>query len=202
MESTQVVVATQIAPAGRGPARWNARLVEAHLPWLYGSLALGFVAQRTAQTVLDAWYARSQYPVPYYVGQLSFSGERLQGWYSFMEGRGTLGVYWRTQFIDFGFVAATAVLFTVLAALVARAFPAGRGREIATRVVPFAAAGPGFDAVENCLSFLLLADPHHVNHALALVYSTAAALKFAGFAAVAGWTLAGLAAAVARWRRG
>jgi hypothetical protein len=194
------------APSASSTSRragWATWLVEARLSWLYSGLLVGIVVQRIAQATLDTWYARSLYPVPYYVGQLSFSAERLQRWYTFMAGQGTLGIYWRTQMIDFGFITSTALLFTILAALVARAFPAGsRGRRVASRMVPFAAIGPAFDVVENLLSFLMLPDPHHVNRTLALVYSSSAALKFAGFVAIAVWTLGALVVAVAVRVRG
>ncbi|GHJ47332.1 hypothetical protein Cs7R123_46740 [Catellatospora sp. TT07R-123] len=179
------------------------RALAARPPVLLGALLLAFATQRISQTILDGFYARSGYPVPYYVGQLSFSGEKLSGWYTTMQRAGTLGVYWQTQFVDFGFIAATALLFTALLLVVARALPAGtRARAIAICVVPFGLVAPAFDALENLLSFALLQDPSSVSQPLALAYSTAAALKFAGFAAVYLWTTAGLiTAAVLRLRR-
>src|SRR5690348_9050965 len=81
------------------------RVQRAKLPVLAGATVAGFVAQQITQTVLDGFYARSGYPVPYYVGQLSFSAGKLSGWYTTMREAGTLGVYWQTQFMDFAFIA-------------------------------------------------------------------------------------------------
>ncbi|MEV4507402.1 hypothetical protein AB0K00_00380 [Dactylosporangium sp. NPDC049525] len=172
------------------------------LPVLAGATVAGFAAQRVSQTVLDGFYARSGYPVPYYVGQLSFSADKLSGWYTAMLQAGTLGVYWQTQFMDFAFIAATALLFTAALALVARAFPAGtRARRIATLAVPLGVFAPLCDVVENLFSFAMLPDPGSVNPVLAVLYSSAAALKFAGFFAVYLWIPVALIAALAQRRR-
>ncbi|MBB5868140.1 hypothetical protein F4553_001519 [Allocatelliglobosispora scoriae] len=172
------------------------RTTAARLPLLLGLLGVGFVAQRVSQGVLDGFYARSGYPVPYYVGQLSFSGRKLSEWYSAMEQGGTLGIYWQTQFVDFGFIAATALFFTAVLLLVARAMPPGRAaRTRAVALVPLALVAPALDVLENLISFVLLGDPAQVNGALAIVYSTVAAVKFAGFAFVYLWTVVGLLAA-------
>ncbi len=174
----------------------------ATLPVLVGATVAGFAAQRVSQAVLDGFYARSGYPVPYYVGQLSFSAEKLSGWYTSMRQAGTLGIYWQTQFVDFAFVAATALLFTAALALVARAFPAGtRGRRIASGAVVLGPLGPLFDVVENLLSFAMLPDPGSINPVVAVLYSTAAAVKFAGFFAVYLWIPAALVAALISRRR-
>ena len=86
------------------------RAVALPLPVLIIAVVVSVGAVLASQALLDGFYARSGYPVPYYVGQLSFSAARLQGWYGDMLDRGTLGVYWQTQFVDFGFIAATLLL--------------------------------------------------------------------------------------------
>lgn len=179
------------------------RGVAAPLPLLFGALAAGVVAQSVAQTVLDGFYARSGFPVPYYVGQLSFSARKLESWYAEMERGGTLDVYWQTQFVDFGFIAAVALLHTAALLLVARAAPVGtRWRRAATALVLLGPAAPVLDAGENVVSFVMLARPHGVSQLAAVVYSAAAAAKFAGFVAVYVWVPVGLAAAaVLRYRR-
>ncbi|BCY05320.1 hypothetical protein [Actinoplanes sp. L3-i22] len=169
---------------------------------LISVVALGFAAQRITQTVLDGFYARSGYPVPYYVGQLSFSAGKLSGWYAEMRRHGTLGVYWQTQFVDFAFIAATMLFFTALLVAVARAFPAGsRGRRIGRRMVWFGVAAPLFDVLENLFSFVMLPDPAAISPTVALLYSTAAALKFACFVVVYLWTAGGLSTAGIQWIR-
>jgi hypothetical protein len=166
-------------------------------------VAVGFAAQRVTQTVLDGFYARSGYSVPYYVGQLSFSATKLEGWYGEMERNGTLGVYWQTQFVDFAFIAATMLFFTALLATVARAIPAGgRGRRFAQRMILAGVAAPLFDVLENLFSFVMLPHPGSISPAVALLYSGAAALKVAAFFAVYLWTAVGLVTAVTMRVRG
>ncbi|MEU4159660.1 hypothetical protein [Actinoplanes sp. NPDC026670] len=165
-------------------------------------VVLGFAAQRITQTVLDGFYARSGYPVPYYEGQLSFSADKLTGWYSTMQANGTLGIYWQTQFVDFAFIAATLLFFIALLSAVAQAFPAGtRGRRLARRMIWLGAAAPVFDVLENLLSFLMLPDPTTISPTIALLYSTAAALKFTCFIAVYLWAIIALPTAATLRRR-
>ncbi|WP_456789811.1 hypothetical protein [Cellulomonas sp. P5_C5] len=174
-----------------------ARAASARLPLLLALTAGGFVAQRVTQTVLDSFYARSAYPVPYYEGQLSFSASKLEGWYGTMQQDGTLGVYWQTQLVDFAFIAATAVFFTALLLCVARAVPSTHpARRIALALVPLGAAAASLDVVENLVSFVMLADPTSISAPVALLYSGVAALKFAGFLGVYAWTVVGLVLAV------
>jgi hypothetical protein len=196
-----------LSSAGPPPKRsWALRLADRgttlRLTWLLGALAVGLVAQRLTQAILDTFYARSGYPVPYYEGQLAFSAAKLTGWYTAMQRNGTLGVYWHTQFVDFGFILATGLLFTAVLLLVARAVPAGAARRLALTLVLLGPVVALLDVVENLISFVLLTSPTAVSEPLALIYSTAAALKFAGFLAVYTWAVAGLVtAAVLRLRR-
>lgn len=137
--------------------------------------AAAFALFQFAKGALDASYAASGYPVDYATGQLSFSAAKLQGYYAVMGQAGTLGIYVRTQVIDFGFIASVMVLSLLLGPLVAR---------LGARWIGFAAAiagiaGASFDVIENLLSFVLLADPQNLSQGVALAYSTAAAIKFA-----------------------
>ncbi|MDG6100845.1 hypothetical protein Daura_02090 [Dactylosporangium aurantiacum] len=55
--------------------------------------------------------------------------------------------------------------------------------------------------MENLLSFAMLPDPASISPVLAMRYSTAAALKFAGFIAVHLWIPVALIAALGSRRR-
>jgi hypothetical protein len=176
--------------------------VNAPLPLLLGLTAGGFVAQRVSQTVLNTFYDRSGYPVPYFEGQLSFSASKLMGWYGTMQRNDTLDVYWQTQFVDFAFIAACAAFFTALLLTVARAIPATHpARKVAVALVPLGAAAALCDVVENLISFVMLADPTSIGEPVAWIYSGAAALKFAGFIGTYVWTVIGLVLAVTIRRR-
>ena len=178
------------------------RTLSLRLAVLVTATAASLILQNVVQAVLNGFYARSGYPVPYYVGQTSFDATKLEGWYGTMDAAGTLDVYWQTQFVDFGFVAATALLHFFALVLVARLLPDGRWRRFALAMVIVGLCAPAFDALENLVSFIALADPTSINPVVAVVYSSFAALKFAGFFAVYLWVPVGLvAAAVLKARR-
>jgi hypothetical protein len=144
--------------------------------------SVSLVLNLAATAWLNASYAASGFPVPYHVAQLSFNAQRIKGWYAFLIEKGTLGVYWQTQFIDFAFIATVLVLHVSVLWLVSRLFaPGTRGRRWMLAVAALSAIAPLADAAENGVSFLMLADPSGFADGLALVYSSLAAVKFAFF---------------------
>ena len=179
------------------------RALSLRLVVLVAATVASVVLQNVVQAILNGFYARSGYPVPYYVGQTSFDAANLESWYGTMDAAGTLGIYWQTQFVDFGFVAATALLHFFALVLVARLLPDGRWRRLGLALVVVGLSAPAFDALENLVSFIALANPTVVSPIVAVVYSTFAVLKFAGFFAVYLWVPVGLVtAAVLTARRG
>jgi len=89
--------------------------VVAHLT----AAALAFGVFLWVKGQLDASYAASGHPVDYATGQLAFDARIIEGYYAHMIETGSLQIYWQTQFIDFGFIAAVmtvAMLFGTLAA--------------------------------------------------------------------------------------
>ncbi|MEX1166074.1 MAG: hypothetical protein WEK74_04270 [Hydrogenophaga sp.] len=140
------------------------------------------VLNLAATAWLNASYAASGFPVPYHEAQLSFDAQKIKGWYAFLIDNDTLGVYWQTQFIDFAFIATVLVLHVSVLWLVSRLFaPGTRGRSVMLGVAALSAIAPLADAAENLVSFVMLADPSGFPDALALVYSSLAAVKFAFF---------------------
>lgn len=163
------------------------------------ALGLVFVAFQLVKAQLDRLYAASGYPVDYATGQLSFSAEKLSGWYGAMAAQGTLDVYWRTQFVDFAFLASVGLMGFLAGALLSRL---GRGvwaPRLGRVAAVLAAVGAGFDAVENLLSFWLLVARDAMPQAGALIYSSAAALKFGCL--VTAMLIAPLALVAVLWSR-
>jgi len=133
---------------------------------------------------LDTSYAASGHPVDFATGQLSFDARLIEGYYAHMIEAGTLQVYWQTQFIDFGFIAAVMAVAMLFGTLAARL--GGRinrlgvwGWHLGLAAAIVGVSGAALDALENLLSFLMLASPQAIPQPLALAYSTAAAAKFA-----------------------
>jgi hypothetical protein len=159
-------------------------------------LALAF--NLFASRILNASYADSQFPVPYQVAQLSFDHQKLKGWYAFLIDRGTMGTYVQTQHIDFIFIVSVFVLHLLALLLIARLFPpASKGRRWMETAAVLSTLAPIADALENLVSYAMLAQPLDFSPWLALVYSSLAALKFGMFTFAYAAAVLGLGAALA-----
>lgn len=146
--------------------------------------ALSFGAFQWVKGRLDASYAASGHPVDYATGQLAFDARTIESYYAHMIEAGTLQVYWQTQFIDFGFIAAVMAVSLLFGTLAARFGERINrlgvwGWRLGIAAAILGVSGAAFDALENLLSFLILASPQAIPQPLALAYSTAAAVKFA-----------------------
>lgn len=140
---------------------------------------VAFGALRVIQRVLDASYAASLHPVDYATGQLAFDAATIEGYYAVMIEAGTLDIYWRTQMIDFGFIASIMVLSLLLGTFLARLGGMGSwGWRLGMGAAVLGVAGASMDAIENLLSFVMLVNPQDIPQALAIVYSSFAAAKF------------------------
>lgn len=145
--------------------------------------AVSLVALAISNAILTNSYVSSGHPVSYAEGQLAFNGDTIKGYYAHMTNVGTLDTYVTTQIIDFAFILSVMAVGVFLASRLARA------ADIRSRLGRVAAAsgtllviGAGFDVIENVISFIMLANPEDFPNALALPYSSAAAIKFAAMA--------------------
>lgn len=148
--------------------------------WLHLALVpLLYLVMNAAQGILDASYARSGFPVDYMTGQTSFSGVASKAWYLVMTEQGTLGIYWQTQIIDYGFIVSVMALGLIFGTFMARlAMKHGWGYKVgmlAAVVIPLGALS---DACENLVSFVMLSMPTTFPDWLALPYSSFAVAKF------------------------
>jgi hypothetical protein len=132
-----------------------------------------------ASDILTKSYLESLFPVPYFEAQLSFDAEKLKGWYSFLIENNTMDKYLQTQNIDFLFMASVLLLHFFALLLVSRLFPSSsrwRSGMIVCAVV--SSLAPIADALENLVSYIMLADPLQFPDFLAYIYSSFAAIKF------------------------
>jgi len=149
--------------------------------WVHAACATGTVGFfQWIKGRLDAGYAASGHPVDYFTGQTAFSGPVVKEYYGHMQDAGTLDIYVRTQMIDFGFILAMIGIGVFVFTLLARA---GRAGSFSRRVGLLAGlsivTGALCDAIENGISFIMLANPAGFADWLALPYSTFASVKFA-----------------------
>ena len=156
------------------------RLIVLPLALHLGAAAAAFAGFQWVKGRLDASYAASMHPVDYATGQLAFDARLIEGWYAHMAEAGTLGIYWQTQFIDFGFIAAVMAVSLLFGTLAARlGWPGSWGWRLGIAAAALGVAGASCDILENLLSFAMLARPDSIAQPLALAYSSAAAVKFA-----------------------
>jgi hypothetical protein len=155
-----------------------------------------------ATKILNAAYAASGFPVAYWQAQLSFNHEQLKGWYAFLVDKGTLDLYVHTQLIDFVFIASVLLLHTAALLALSRGLPAqSKARQALVWAALLSTIAPLADAVENGISFVMLANPTGFEPWLAIAYSTFAALKFGMFTFAYLAAVGGLLAALHFWTR-
>ncbi len=160
----------------------------------------GLALNLWAADLLDAAYAASRFPVPYWTAQLSFDHEKVKEWYAFLVANGTLGQYVYTQVVDFLFIASVLLLHTSALLVVSRVCSEGsKARKYMVVAAALSAIAPLADAVENAISFVMLSDPAGFPAMLAIAYSSTAALKFAVFTFAYAALPAGLLAALYLW---
>lgn len=134
---------------------------------------------------LDHLYAASGFPVPYFEAQLSFSGAQIKQWYGELLNTSGLDPYIHTQYFDFVFIASFLLFHYFLLVLIARGFST---HSICRRALLFCATlsllAPLADALENVVSFIMLANPLSFNDTWAIVYSSLASVKFVTFVVI------------------
>ena len=159
--------------------QWQSKFTALQL-MVIGLLALLF--NFWATDLLNASYASSGFPVPYWQAQLSFDANKLKSWYQILIERGTLDRYIQTQHIDFVFIASVLILHIVVLLAISRALPANSGLRRAMIIAAMLSAiAPIADALENGISYIMLANPADFAEGLAWIYSSLAAVKFAMF---------------------
>jgi len=132
--------------------------------------------------VLNASYAASKFPVPYFVQQTSFDPEKMRGWYAFMAQEGTLGRYITTQHIDFLFMLSVLVLHVSVLLWISRWFAVNtKARTVMIVCALLSVLAPVADALENGVTYVMLADISNFHDYLAYLSNSLSVLKFAMF---------------------
>ena len=169
--------------------------------WRWWLLAVvGLISARLVQVFwLDPAYVQSQFPVPFYIGQTTFNAIELKSYYQVMLDKGTLSLYWQTQWIDFVFIVCTYWAFFALTQSIhhsiKRAQPRARSWQAVARaacyIAPIAAVA---DMLENLISFIMLLQPKGFWDIWVYPYSSFAVVKFCIFALTYLWTAINLLA--------
>jgi len=127
-----------------------------------------------ATKILNASYAESKFPVPYFEAQLSFSAEKIKGWYAYMVEQETLSIYTKTQHIDFIFILSVLILHFVVLVLISRLYPdASKGRRVMIICAYISMLAPIADALENLVSYVMLAKPRRTGRSISVLQKAA-----------------------------
>lgn len=143
---------------------------------------VSFIFNYYASAILTKSYEASQFPVPYFEAQLSFSAVKIMTWYEFLVQNNTMDIYVTTQNIDFLFMLSVLLLHVSAILLLSRGFALGsKLRKYLVYAALISASAPIFDALENAVSYVMIANYNTFPAWLAILYSSFAAAKFAMF---------------------
>lgn len=132
----------------------------------------GFIAVETS-------FAKTNYPAPLIASQLAFSGATTKAHYATLYTQGTFDRFVLTQVIDFAFIIGLILTLFFAHVAVARGQPPGSGwQQLALRLAVISPLISASDALENTVSFFMLADPQGFPNWLAILYSGFAAVKW------------------------
>jgi len=158
--------------------------------WLAGTLA--FVGQQLTMGWLNRLYAMTEYPVTFFEGQTTFDGEVIKGHYAVLQEKGTFTDFINVQLYDYLYMATVIAAFALVCIAIYRCLPDRAWLKSLALwmliITPFAAV---FDALENAVSFVMLANPINFPNWLAYPYSTFAVIKFALFTLFYAWAVVG-----------
>lgn len=182
-------------------SRLFARVLRLPLIMHAGAAAVAVVAMGLVNHSLERMYVATGYPVSFVEGQTTFSGPTVKRHLAELVERGTLNDFVQVQLFDYIFMVTVALVGLGVGSLLVR-LTRGRWRTAGWVVMGGLLAGPAADALENLVSFVMLADPAGFPDVLAVVHSSLAVLKFAAmglaFAAALLGVLAAAGTAVAR----
>ena len=143
---------------------------------------VALIVNTIANKLLNQFYAASQFPVPYFEAQLSFSSEKIKGWYACLVENNTMDKYLFTQHFDFCVIVSVFVLHLSVLWLLSRLFAkASKMRKVMVVAALLSMIAPFADALENAVSYVMIANHDRFSDGLAILYSSLAALKFAAF---------------------
>ena len=124
-------------------------------------------------------FAKTNYPVSLLEGQLAFSGTTIKSHYATLLAQGSFDRFVLTQVIDFAWIVGLMLTLFFAHVAIARGQPAGSTwRQLALRLAVLAPLIAASDALENVVSFVMLADPEEFPDWLAVLYSGLAAIKW------------------------
>lgn len=167
--------------------------------WQWWGLGiLGFVVFNRTVVWLEGIYAQTQFPASVMAGQTTFDHEMVKRFYAFMSEQGTLDLYVKVQQLDFLLMV---TMFAAIFGLTVAAYRSVKSistlSSIAWWLVVITPLAPFFDALENAVSFVMLADIVNFHSSLAVIHSGLAVIKYAlSFSGIFGAFIIGMLAII------
>ena len=154
----------------KGPATW--------IWWLTGIFS--FYLFTRVMAWMESLYLATKHPASVMAGQTTFNGEQIKGFYEVMIEANTLDKYIQVQINDYLLMLTMFLWLFILCAAVYRSMPAtfSKLKGFAWTMTWGLPLAPLCDALENAISFIMLANPSSFWNGLALPYSTFAVIKF------------------------
>ncbi|WGO98672.1 hypothetical protein QFX18_01175 [Saccharophagus degradans] len=167
--------------------------------WWLMAIVLWVVSQQTMGW-LNGLYAASQFPVSFFVGQTTFNAAELKSYYAVLLELGTLDKFIGVQLADYVYMATVLASLFVAMVAVYRILPNITWlKKIGWFMVLLSPAAAGFDALENLISFILLANPLTFSDWLVYPYSSLAVAKFGAYAVTYLWAILALLSCAIVW---
>ena len=158
--------------------------------WLAGIVA--FVGQQFTMEWLNHLYSMTKHPVSFFEGQTTFSGEAIKGHYAVLQEKDTLTDFINVQLYDYLYMVTVVLAFVLVCMAIYRSLPNRAWlKSLAVWMLIITPLAAVFDALENAVSFVMLANPGDFSNGLAYPYSTFAVVKFALFTLFYSWAIVG-----------
>jgi len=155
--------------------------------WFAASL-IATVLSQYVMGHLNGLYTDSLFPVSIYEGQTTFNADTVKGYYAVLLELGTFDKYIDVQLFDFIFILTVFTSFLFSAITVFHMLPQVKWlKAVACTMIIIAPLAAVFDALENIVSFFMLADPQTFSDWLVIPYSSFAVAKFFVFTLVYVW---------------
>lgn len=149
------------------------------------------IIRQFALNWLDGLYAQSLFPVSFFVGQTTFDADKVKSYYAVLLELGTMSRYFWVQIVDYVFMLTVFTSFFALMAAVYRSLPdVAFLKKIGWAMIFIAPMAAVFDALENFVSFFMIANPTDFADWLVYPYSSFAVIKFAIFGLAYLWAIA------------
>jgi len=160
------------------------------LQWCLIAIVLFILSKVTQIFWLDPLYVKSQFPVNFFVGQTTFNALQLKSYYAILVELGTLNKYLIVQLADYVFMLTVFISHLSLMIAAYKILPnINLLKKITWAMIFISPMAAGFDALENIVSFFMIANPLNFSNWLVYPYSSFASIKFIIFAITYLWAL-------------